>query len=105
MAPKVLVKEQRLQRQVMINQEVYIELQKQYEAARIQEKNDQPLIEVVMRPEVAIKRAAPSVGPILLLASFVGLIGGLLLTLVSSWFAKNFLHSDDTEHQATKGHP
>ena len=98
-APKVMVEEQRLQRKVMINQEVYLELQKQYEAARIQEKNDQPLIEVITRPEIPVDRASPKRRLIVMLSTLLGVFGGILLIFIHNFI--QHLRKTRTEHPST----
>lgn len=81
-APKVFLEEHRLLRQVTLNQELYIQLKKQYELARIEEKNDQPLIEVLQRPEIPIWRSKPKRKLIVI----IGTIAGLFISVFISFF-------------------
>ena len=85
-APRVFLNEQRLNREVMLNQELYIQLKKQYEIARVEEKNDQPLIEVLQKPEIPITKAGPNRRRNVILGFFLGLITALILTGFIQWF-------------------
>jgi len=58
-SPQMILEEERLSRNVMINREVYLQLVKQYEMTSIEEKNDQPLLEVIKRPEISIEPIEP----------------------------------------------
>jgi uncharacterized protein involved in exopolysaccharide biosynthesis len=74
-SPKVIVEELRLQRLISKNQEVYLQLVKQYEFAAIDEKNDQSTIEIIRNPEIPIERSKPArkviVGFSLLIGIFI----------------------------------
>jgi capsule polysaccharide export protein KpsE/RkpR len=89
-SPKAFIEEQRLLRQIEFNQQVYIELQKQYEMARIQELNDQPLIEILRQPELSISRTKPARTTIVILGTFVGMLCSFILVIVGHWININF---------------
>jgi uncharacterized protein involved in exopolysaccharide biosynthesis len=88
-APKVFLEEQRLLRNQAMNQEIYIQLKKQYELARIEEKNDQPLIEVLQKPEIPIIRASPQRTKIVVLATMLGFVFSIFGAFVWQWYCKN----------------
>jgi hypothetical protein len=50
-SPSLLLESVRLRRWVEINQEVYLQLKKQLELAKIDERKDSPIIEVLSRPK------------------------------------------------------
>jgi capsule polysaccharide export protein KpsE/RkpR len=89
-APKVFLEEQRILRQIEFNQQVYIELQKQYELARIQELNDQPLIEVIAQPEPPIVRTKPKRKLILIFGTLFGVFMGVFVAFAGNWWQVNF---------------
>jgi len=81
-APKVMLEEGRLRRQVTLNQEIYIQFQKQYELTRIEELDDQALVQVVKSAEVPVVRSKPKRK--MLLVFFI--IFGFFIGCVSSFF-------------------
>ncbi|MBN2604085.1 MAG: hypothetical protein JXA91_08145 [Candidatus Thermoplasmatota archaeon] len=84
----------RLQRQVTINQGIYLELQKQYEQARIDEENDQTLLDVIKNPEIPIDREKPKRGKIIVIGTLFGFLIGIVFSLVWQWMVINFFKSD-----------
>ena len=89
-SPKIVLEEMRLNRDVNINQEVYIQLQKQCEIARIDEKNDQPLIEVIQNPELPIKKSKPQRLFILIGSLISGFAISFIYIMFWHWFHMNF---------------
>jgi len=82
-SPTVMLEESRLARQVALNQEIYLQFQKQYELVKIEELDDQALVQVVKSPEIPVKRSKPKKKQIV----FLSLLFGILLGI-----ATNFLH-------------
>jgi uncharacterized protein involved in exopolysaccharide biosynthesis len=89
-APKVFLEEQRLQRKLALNQELYIQLKKQFEIARIEEKNDQPLIELLQSPELPIVKAGPQRSRIVAITAIVGLLLSMTFAFARRWYTSNF---------------
>jgi uncharacterized protein involved in exopolysaccharide biosynthesis len=89
-SPKAYLEEQRLVREIEFSQQIYIELQKQYEMARIQELNDLPLIEVIQQPEKPIVRTKPARKQIIIIGLLVGLFSGIILAFFDHWCSANF---------------
>ena len=58
-SPQLTFEEGRLRRQVEIRQELYLTLQREYEAARMQEVNDTPVITVIDAAAPPAKRSKP----------------------------------------------
>lgn len=81
-SPDLVLTEMRLTRDLNINQELYLQYKKQYELARIDEKNDQPLLQVLKNPEVPLYKNKPKRRLIILGGLFAGLILGCLLSLL-----------------------
>lgn len=73
--PELQTQEARLQRQVQIQQTLYIGLRQQYETARIQEVNDTPVLSVVEAPSPPVR---PSFPRRLRLTALALVLGGLL---------------------------
>jgi len=76
--PSIRLQESRLTRDVTINQELALQLQKQYELAKIEESKDMPLLDVIESPSRALKHFKPR--PKLVLA--IGFTGGIILGLL-----------------------
>ncbi|MCL1967477.1 MAG: Wzz/FepE/Etk N-terminal domain-containing protein [Fibromonadales bacterium] len=76
--PSIQLQESRLARDVTINQELALQLQKQYELAKIEEARDMPLLDVIESPRRALKHFKPKLKIVLA----IGLAGGIILGLV-----------------------
>lgn len=76
-SPKIMLEEMRLTRAVTLNQEIYIQFQKQYEISRIEELNDQPLIQIIKNPEMPIKKSKPNRSQIVVLFCIMGVFIGV----------------------------
>ncbi|MDG5815532.1 Wzz/FepE/Etk N-terminal domain-containing protein [Chitinispirillales bacterium ANBcel5] len=82
-SPQIQLEEARLQRQVTLNQEIYLQFQKQYEMVRIEELDDQTLVQVVRNPDVPVRRSRPRRTQLVIFS----LIGGIFLGLIGTIFA------------------
>jgi len=78
--PAIQLQENRLLREVTINQELALQLQKQYELAKIEEAKDMPLLDIIESPRRALSPSKPR--PKILLV--IGFIGGIILSLASA---------------------
>jgi len=87
-APQIRVEETRIARQVTLNQEVYIQLQKQFELAKIEELNDQPLVQIIKNPEIPIKKYKPDRIKICLFGIILGVVMGFAWAYLNSLFLK-----------------
>lgn len=81
-APKVALEEGRLMRNVTLNQEIFIQFQKQYEITRIEELDVQALVQVVKSAEVPVVRSKPRRMMIVSVVSVFGLFSSIVLLLV-----------------------
>jgi uncharacterized protein involved in exopolysaccharide biosynthesis len=78
-SPSLAAAEARLQRQVSINQQIYLTLAESYEQAKIDEVRNTPVISVIERPEDFVRRKPRGTVRNAVLAGFVGLLSGILL--------------------------
>jgi len=79
--PSIKLQESRLMRDVTINQELALQLQKQYELAKIEEARDLPLLDVIESPRRAIIHSKPKPKIVLAIGFAGGITLGLLLAL------------------------
>lgn len=86
-SPKVMLEEMRLTRDVTLQQEIYLQLQKQYEMSRIEELDDQTLIQIIRNPEIPLKKSKPNRTQIIFLFFISGIFFGIFST-----FTYNYVH-------------
>lgn len=98
-SPQILLEEARLLRQVTMNQEIFIQFQKQYELAKIEELDDQTLIQVVKGAEVPVLRSKPKRTMIVIVSTFSGLFIGIFFLLI---FLLIQQFKDETKHNTIK---
>lgn len=73
--------ESRLQRDVMINEQVMAELQKQYEMAKIEEAKDMPVLEIIDAPRMPVEKNKPKRKKIVVIGALAGIVFGSVLAL------------------------
>lgn len=78
--PGDVLEDGRLQRDVLINQEVMIQLQKQFEMAKIEEAKDLPVLDIIDSPQMPVEKSKPQRRKIAL----VGLVAGLFLGVLAA---------------------
>ena len=81
-APQIALEEARLLRQVTLNQEIYIQFHKQYEMAKIQELDDQALIQIVKSADIPTVRSKPNRRMMVIISFFCGFAIGISITIV-----------------------
>lgn len=81
-SPQAILEEARLTRNVTINQEIFIQFEKQYELARIEELDDQTLIQIVKGAEVPVIRSRPKKKQIVVVAGMAGIFIGMVSVLL-----------------------
>jgi len=87
-APKVMMQLGRLTRNLNVNQEIFLQLRKELELAKLEELKDQPLIEVISKPVIAVDRSKPRRKQIVVIGFFLGCILGISATFLHHWFAR-----------------
>lgn len=85
-SPQVALEETRLIRNMTMSQEIYIQFQKQFELAKIEELDDQTLIQIVKNPEIPVKKSWPKRK----LIWAVALLSGLFFGAFSAFFCHVF---------------
>jgi len=81
-SPKVILEEGRLLRNVTLNQEIYLQYQKQYELARVEELDNQTLIQVVKSPEIPVIRSKPNRKMIVAVSLVSGILVGIFVVFL-----------------------
>jgi uncharacterized protein involved in exopolysaccharide biosynthesis len=77
-SPQLRIEVDRLQRRVTLRQDILLTLNREFETARIEEVNDQPVISVIDRAQVPQRKSKPR----RMLWLFLSLVGGTLVALV-----------------------
>lgn len=85
--PTVLMEQMRLKRNMEINQELYLQLKKQFEIVKIEEKNDQPVIQLISKPVVPVSPFKPNRKLVMAAALLAGILAGILLIAAQYAFA------------------
>jgi len=76
----------RLQRDVLMNQEIMIQLQKQYEIAKIDEARDMPVLDIIDPPMKPIEKSRPKRKMIVLAGGVAAVFFAILLTVLYDVF-------------------
>lgn len=86
---QLVVEEDRLQRQLQIRQELYLTLNREYEAARIEEVNDTPVITVIDPAVPPREPSRPRWGRNLILAAVVGGLMALVFAFAADYLDRS----------------
>jgi uncharacterized protein involved in exopolysaccharide biosynthesis len=81
-SPQLMLEQARLEREVQINNTLYVELKKQYEVARINEIQDIPIVNVMDYARPAAKKSSPKRTITTLVMMFISFIGSLTLVFI-----------------------
>jgi len=87
-SPQLTFEEGRLRRQVEIRQELYLTLQREYEAARMQEVNDTPVITVIDPASPPVRRSKPKRTLLVFIALVFGAMVGAFLAAGVEYFER-----------------
>jgi uncharacterized protein involved in exopolysaccharide biosynthesis len=77
MDPEYQIEEGRIQRDLQINQEIYLQLVKQFEMAKLDEAKNVPTVDIVDSPLLPVRKTRPHRSMLLLGGLFVGLVLGI----------------------------
>ena len=80
--PEIQLQRGRLERNVQVNQQVYITLKQQYEIAKIEELKELPIVNILDYAEPAAEKDSPKRTLIILFNFFSGLFIGLIWVLL-----------------------
>ncbi|MDP1678362.1 MAG: Wzz/FepE/Etk N-terminal domain-containing protein [Bacteroidota bacterium] len=89
-SPSLLLGQERLIREVTINNTLYIELKKQYELAKIEEVKNIPIINVLDKAEPPVKKSSPKRAIIVLVVFLFSSIGGMCYIVVKDPLIDNY---------------
>ena len=87
-SPQLRFEEQRLNRQVTVQQDLYLILRREYETARIEEVNNTPVLTIIDHPSVPGRRLTPQRMATVLLVT-------LIVAILASALAILWQHHDD----------
>jgi len=96
-SPQLRFEEQRLTRQVSIQQDLYLTLRREYELSRVEEVDNTPVLTVIDRPQVPGRRIKPVRTATVLLVSLAVWILAALLALILQ-YQQDLLASGDPEY-------
>ena len=85
-SPTIMREEARLIRQINVNQDIYIQLLKQLDIAKVEELDNMQLLQIVKHPEISYTKTSPQTKKIILGAFFIGLLIGSVSVLVMHQF-------------------
>jgi len=106
LAPSLKFEEQRIRRDVDLASDLYINLDRQLEVARIDEINDAALITVIDSAVPPRKARWPRYGVMLFTATLLGMLAGLLLagsaTVMADWRQRNPAAYEDFHSAVTR---
>jgi len=101
-SPQLRFEEQRLNRQVAVQQELYLTLRREYEAARIEEVNNTPVLTLIDRPAIPGKRVRPQrTFTVMLVTLIVGILAAAVAIMLENH--NDLLASGDPEYARFQG--
>ena len=96
-SPQLKFEEQRLTRQVTVQQELYLTLRREYETARIEEVNNTPILTIIDQPAVPGRRIRPQrTITVLLVTMIVAILASALAVILQHHH--DLLASGDPEY-------
>ena len=88
-SPSLLLEQQRLIREVEINNQLVIEFRKQLELAKVEEVKETPEFKIIQEPTIPIHKSKPKKKQIAIIGTFLGFILGCMFALLRSWWQEN----------------
>lgn len=85
-SPEQMLLMARYQRDIRINEELYLTLKKEYEVARLEEQKDLPALDVLDSPEVPLFKTGPQRRKFVLFFGFLGLLAGVAVSVLIDRF-------------------
>ena len=96
-SPQLRFEEQRLTRQVTVQQDLYLNLRREYETARIEEVNNTPVLTIIDQPAIPGRRSRPQRAiTVLLVTLVVGILASALAIMLQHHH--DLLASGDAEY-------
>ena len=100
--PDLEVELDRLKRNVRVQEEVYITLEKQLQLAKIEEQEKKPVIEIIERASIPLYKSSPRTKRSVILAGFVSLFLFIGLAFVLEYISK--MNPDEEEYREFNKH-
>jgi uncharacterized protein involved in exopolysaccharide biosynthesis len=101
-SPQLRFEEQRLSRQVAVQQELYLTLRRQYEVARVDEVNNTPVLTLLDRPSVPGRRVRPRrTATVIVVTLVAGILAAAAAILLQSH--NDLIASGDPEYARLHG--
>ncbi len=94
-SPELQAEERRLERQVTVQQELYTTLRRNYEAVRLEEVNNTPVVTVIEQPEVPGLRLRPRRTMTVLLVGVISLLLSIGIVLAQAAHTRLIAVGDD----------
>lgn len=88
-SPQLMLEEGRFLRDVQINQEMFLQLRKQYEMARIEEIKYTPVLEIISHPLIPVEKSEPQRRRIVMMGGGAGFFLGIVAAFLFEWWALN----------------
>jgi uncharacterized protein involved in exopolysaccharide biosynthesis len=96
-SPQLRFEEQALNRQVAVQQELYLTLRREYETARIEEVNNTPVLTIIDRPTIPGRRSRPRRGlTVLIVTVVVGVLMSVAVIILQNH--EDLLASGDVDY-------
>ena len=92
-SPSLLLEQERLVREVQVQTQVFITLKNEYEVARIDDQNKEPIFQVLDRPNTPISKTSPK--------SFMLLFSSLITSLIipfGYFFGRELIARNDSRN-------
>ena len=88
-SPSLMLKQQRLMREVEINNQLVIEFRKQLELAKVEEVKETPEFKIIQEPTIPLYKSKPKKKLIVALSAMIGFIFSCAITLLVHWWQEN----------------
>lgn len=88
-SPRHKLQNSRLFRNVKIKEAIYLEMEKQYELAVIEENSSTPIFEIISQPLIPVEKSKPRRKFIIMLGTLLGSFVGFFLLLLFDWYRVN----------------
>lgn len=99
-SPSLAFQHDRLQREVMFQQQVVTGLAQQYEDARIREVRDTPVITVIDRPSLPVLADPRGRGRIIAVFTFLGAVAGLAVVILrGGWHRQRIAEAGESSYR------
>jgi len=85
-SPALLLEQERFEREVEVQKDIFITLKQEYELAKIQEVEEATVVHVLDPPEAPIEKSSPKRTLSVILAGFLGIGMGIVAAFIRNWY-------------------